>query len=106
MAANAKDVQFTTAGKVTHIPDLSGTTLRVDFGGADLRTITNALGFADAPSKPFELGVDLERVREGISLRDGSMSIGDDRASFGGLVGNTPLEADTDLTLFSTAWRA
>jgi len=98
MAANAKDIQFTIAGAVADTPDLSGTTARIDLGGPDLRTITNALGLADAPSQPFELGLDIERVPEGISLSDGSMSIGDDRASFGGLVGNTPLEADTDLT--------
>jgi hypothetical protein len=42
--------------------------------------------------------VDLERVPEGIRLADGSMNVGDDRASFGGLVGNAPLEADTDVT--------
>jgi hypothetical protein len=98
MAANAKDIQFTIAGTVADTPDLSGTTARIDLRGADLLTVTNALGLAEAPSQPFELGFDLERVPEGISLSDGSMSIGDDRASFGGLVGNTPLEADTDLT--------
>jgi uncharacterized protein involved in outer membrane biogenesis len=98
MTANARDIQFTIAGAVTDTPDLSGTTARIDLRGADLRTVTNALGLADAPSQPFELGLDLERVPEGISLSDGSMSIGDNRASFGGLVGNAPLEADTDVT--------
>ncbi len=98
MAANAEDVQFTIAGTVADTPDLSGTTLRVDFVGPDLRTITDALGLADAPSKPFELGMDLERVPEGIRLGDGSMNIGDDQLGFGGLVGNAPLEADTDVS--------
>jgi len=97
MAANARDFQLTITGTVVDTPDLSGTTLRVDLGGADLRTITNALGVEDVPSQPFELGVDLERVPEGVSLSDGSMSIGGDRASFGGIVGNAPLEADTNL---------
>ncbi|NCF15680.1 MAG: AsmA family protein [Gammaproteobacteria bacterium] len=98
MTANARDIQFTIAGAVTDTPDLSGTTLRVDLGGENLRTITDALGFADMPSKPYELGVDLERVPEGIRLMDGSTSIGDDHASFDGVVGNAPLEADTNLT--------
>jgi uncharacterized protein involved in outer membrane biogenesis len=98
LAANAKDLQFTIAGAVANTPDLSGTTLRVDFAGPNLRTVTDALGLADAPSKPFNLGVDVKRVPEGIDLGDGSVNIGDDRFGFSGLVGNTPLEADTDLS--------
>lgn len=97
MAANAEDVQATISGTVADTPDLSGTTLRVDFVGPDLRTITDALGLADAPSKPFDLGLDVERVPEGIRLGDGSMNVGDDRIGFAGLVGNAPLEAETDL---------
>jgi uncharacterized protein involved in outer membrane biogenesis len=98
MAANARDVQATISGTVADTPDLSGTTLRVDFVGPDLRTITDALGLEDAPSKPFDLGLDVERVPEGISLRDGSMNVGDDQFGFAGLVGNAPLEAETDLS--------
>jgi uncharacterized protein involved in outer membrane biogenesis len=98
LAANAEDLQFTIAGTVANTPDLSGTTLRVDFVGPDFRTVTDALGLADAPSKPFTLGVDVARVPEGINLRDGSMNIGDDRFGFAGIVGNAPLEADTDLS--------
>ncbi len=98
LAANAEDLQFTIEGTVANTPDLSGTTLRVDFAGPDFRTVTDALGLADAPSKPFTLGVDAVRVPEGIKLRDGSMNIGDDRFGFAGIVGNAPLEADTDLS--------
>ena len=98
LAASAKDLEFVIAGTVANTPDLSGTKFRVDFRGPDLRTVTDALGLADAPSRPFELGIDLERVANGISLRDGSIVVGNDRARFGGLVGNAPLEADTDLS--------
>ena len=96
LAANAKDVQFTVGGSVADTPDLSGTTLRVDFVGPNLRTITDALGLADAPAQPFKLGLDVERVPEGVRLGNGSMNIGDDRLGFAGLVGNAPLEANTD----------
>ncbi|MBT8106852.1 MAG: AsmA family protein [Gammaproteobacteria bacterium] len=98
MAANAEDVKFTIAGTVANTEDLSGSKFRVDFSGPDLRTITDALGHASAPSRAFELGADLERIVNGVSLANGALLLGDDRASFGGLIGNAPLEADTDVT--------
>jgi uncharacterized protein involved in outer membrane biogenesis len=97
LAASAEDLEFTIAGSAANTQDLSGSKFRVDFSGPDLRTITEALGHASAPSRAFELGADLERVANGIALANGALVLGDDRASFGGLVGNAPLEADTDL---------
>ena len=98
LAASANDLEFTIDGTVANTEDLSGSKFRVDFSGPDLRTITDALGHPSAPSRAFELGTDLERVVNGISLANGALILGDDSASFGGLVGNAPLEADTDLT--------
>ena len=98
LAANANDLRFTVGGSVADTPDLSGTTLRVEFAGPNLRTITDALGHADAPARPFEAGLDVERVPEGIHIGNGSMIIGDDRLGFGGIVGNAPLKADTDVS--------
>ena len=98
IAANAEDLQFTIGGSVANSPDLSGTTFRMDFAGPDFRTVTDALGLANAPPEPFAFGVDVARMPEGIDLSNGAMTIGDDRFGFAGIVGNAPLEADTDIS--------
>jgi uncharacterized protein involved in outer membrane biogenesis len=98
VAANAKDLQLIVAGTVADTPDLSGTRLRVDFAGPNFQTVTAALGLADAPPEPFELGIEATRVPEGIDLSDGKMNIGDDRFELAGLIGNAPLDAGTDLS--------
>jgi hypothetical protein len=98
VAANAVDVKFTVTGAIADTPDLSGTNLRVDFEGPNLKTVTDAFGLEAAPSSPFTLGMDIERLPDGVGLRDGKINIGDDAVGFAGLVGNSPLEADTDLS--------
>ena len=98
LAANAEDLQLIVAGTVADTPDLSGTRLRVDFRGRNFQTVMAALGLADAPPEPFELGIEATRVPEGIDLSDGKMNIGDDRFEFAGLIGNAPLDAGTDLS--------
>ena len=97
VTAIAQDVQYTIAGNITDDPDFLGTKVELTFSGPNLRTVTSALGITDAPAAPFDLNLLVDRVENGVTIENGSMALGDDRLIFSGLVGNKPLEADTDI---------
>ena len=95
--ATARDIKATVVGKVTSAPSFLGTRVEATFAGPDLRTMATAIGLADAPGKPFELKLALNRVPAGTAIETGTFFIADDRLSLQGLVGDKPLEADTDI---------
>ena len=97
VTATAQDIKGTVAGNVTEDPSFMGTRVEATFAGPNLRTVATAVGLADAPAKPFELKLALERVAEGAAIETATLFIADDRLSLQGLVGNKPLEADTDI---------
>jgi hypothetical protein len=98
VSVTARDVELTVGGNLTQEHDLSGTEILVRYRGANLRTITDALNIADAPAEPFDLMARLARVSDGIRLDGGSLTLADDILTFSGMIGNKPLEADTDVT--------
>ena len=98
LAAQAQDIRLTVNGSVTDAEDFVGTRLRLQVAGPDLRTVTAAGGLAAAPAEAFDLALQLDRVREGLRLSDGSISVGKDHATFSGVVGDKPLEAATDVS--------
>jgi hypothetical protein len=98
VSVTARDGGLTVGGNLTQEHDLSGTEILVRYRGANLRTITDALNIADAPAEPFDLMARLARVSDGIRLDGGSLTLADDILTFSGMIGNKPLEADTDVT--------
>ena len=98
LAAQAKDVRLTVSGNVTDAEDNVGTTLRLNVAGPNLRTVAVAGGLQAAPAQAFDLALQLDRIAEGLRISDGSVSIGKDRATFNGVVGDKPLEAATDVS--------
>ncbi|MCJ7558841.1 MAG: hypothetical protein MUP90_18275, partial [Gammaproteobacteria bacterium] len=97
VTATAEDIKATAVGNVTRDPSFLGTRVEATFAGPNLRTVATAVGLAAAPAKPFELKLALERVAEGAAIETATLFIADDRLSLQGLVGNKPLEADTDI---------
>jgi len=97
LRANAQDVNFSVVGNITDAADFLGTRVEVTYAGPNLQIVATAAGLADAPAEPFDMSLLVERVTKGIEVESGSAAIGDDRFTFHGLVGNEPLEADTDI---------
>ena len=95
--AKAQDLLFSIVGDVSDKPDLAGTHVEVTVAGPNLQTVATAAGLATAPRDPFELRVVVNRVATGAAIETGTLSIGDLQFSLQGLVGNKPLEADTDV---------
>jgi hypothetical protein len=95
--ATAQDLQFSIVGDVSDKPDFAGTNVEVTVAGPNLQTVATAAGLATAPRDPFELRVVVNRVATGAAIETGTLSIGDLQFSLQGLVGNKPLEADTDV---------
>ena len=95
--ATAHDVRFSIVGDVSHEPDFAGTHAEVTIAGPNLQTVAMAGGLTTAPKDPFELRVVVDRVAAGAAIETATLSIGDEQFSLQGLVGNKPLEADTDL---------
>ncbi|MDH5499958.1 MAG: AsmA family protein [Gammaproteobacteria bacterium] len=97
-AAEAQDLQITAVGSITDAENYAGTTLRLRAAGPDLRTVATAGGLATAPAEAFDVALQLDRIGEGLRLSEGTVSIGTDRATFSGFVGDKPLEAATDVS--------
>lgn len=95
--ATAQDLRFSIVGDVSDEPDFVGTNVEVTVAGPNLQTVATAAGLAAAPGDPFELRVIFNRVTTGAAIETGTLSIGDEQFSLQGLVGNKPLEADTDV---------
>jgi uncharacterized protein involved in outer membrane biogenesis len=98
LVAQAEDVQFTVNGSVTDATDYAGTTLRLHVAGPNLRTVAAAGGLQAAPAEAFDVTLQLDRIGVGLRISDGSVSIGNDRATISGVVGDKPLEAATDIS--------
>jgi len=97
LKAIARDAQLEVAADVSEDPDFVGTRAEIKATGPNLRTVTTALGLEQAPADPFELKVILERVAEGAKIETGTLVVANDRISLVGLVGNDPVQADTDI---------
>ena len=97
LKAIAQDAQLEIAADVSEDPDFVGTRAEIKTAGPNLRTVTTALGLEQAPADPFELKVILERVAEGAKIETGTLVVASDRISLQGLVGNDPVQADTDI---------
>ena len=95
--AVAQDLEFTVVGDVTDDPQFIGTRVDVDIKGPSLRIVARAGGLEDAPAKPFDVRVLIDRVQNGFRIEQGTLKVGDDQLDLEGLVGNEPLEADTDI---------
>jgi uncharacterized protein involved in outer membrane biogenesis len=97
LAASAKDVQFDIVADVSDHPNFVGTRAEIKASGPNLQTVTMALGLEQAPADSFELTFELERVAEGMKIETGSLLIANDQISLQGLVGDNPMQADTDI---------
>ena len=84
-------------GRLTDTPNLIGTSLRVSAHGPDLREIAQIADVTGLPSASFDISGNVDRIEEGFTIRDGEIRVADDQIFIDGLVGNEPLERDTDL---------
>jgi len=99
LAAMATDVQATVEGTFVGTPGFVGTQLQARIQGPNLRTLTRAANLEQAPEEPVDLTIAIERVDNGIRIDSGRLAIGPGVAEFSGLIGNEPLEKDTDIRL-------
>ncbi len=97
ITAEAKDIQFRVNGMVSTEPDFVGTELAFSLEGGDLSVITGALDVQNGPRVPFDVNASVSRSDRGFAINEGIAHLGDDVIQVDGLVGNQPLERDTDL---------
>ncbi len=97
LKAVAKDVQLDIVADVTEHPEFVGTRAAITVSGPNLQTVTMALGLEQAPANSFELAFEIERVAGGAKIETGSVLIGNDQLSVQGLIGDKPMEMDTDI---------
>jgi len=90
-------INFTMDGEITEDDKFLGSKVQVYYQTPDLRIITTALGIDDAPAVRTEGTALLEPVAEGISIKDGSVSIDKDQLRFNGIVAMKPLGTGTNL---------
>ncbi|MGI9341857.1 MAG: AsmA family protein [Gammaproteobacteria bacterium] len=102
IAANAQDIQVTVDGEVSTATDFVGTELALSIKGDNLSVIADALDIPDVPAAPFDVSADVSRVNRGVAIDDGIAKLGNDVITIAGLVGNAPLESDTDITVAAT----
>jgi hypothetical protein len=97
------EYELHVAGHVTDDPELVGTRVQVRTHGKSLRALADAAGVAGMPGVAFEVEASLERVGNGFAIENGRARLGADSVDVSGLVGEQPLEADTDLRFDVTA---
>jgi len=97
VVATARDIRARIKGKVSAEPDFVGTELTVEIEGGDLAVVTAAFDIANGPRAPFDVSAALSRTERGITVTDGIARLDKDVIRVDGLVGNQPLERDTDL---------
>jgi hypothetical protein len=97
LLAKSDDITLNMQGDVSERDDFVDTELEVAISGPSLRTITTALGMNEAPDDAFEISLAALRVADGVQIQSGQMALNDDRLTVEGLIGNAPLQADTDV---------
>ncbi len=95
--AVTEDMQFEMVGNVSRRSDFVGTRVEVKSTGRNFQILAAAAGINAAPEYPFKIDLLIERVAEGAAIENGALSIGDNRFSFQGMVGNEPLKANSNL---------
>ena len=84
-------------GLVTDADEFEGSRLQVSAKGASLREIARIADVSGLPASAFSVSGTVNRRAEGFEIDDGEAKLGKDTLSVEGLVGNAPLERDTDL---------
>ena len=93
----AEDYQVRLDGKVTDAPEFIGTRVKVSAKGASLQEVAAIAGVSGLPAAAFQISANVDRREEGFAISDGEARLADDQILVTGLVGNQPLERDTDL---------
>jgi len=97
LRANTGDIAYTVDGELTESGDLVGSRLEIGFRGPDLRVVADALGIVGMPDGEFSGAASVERLADGIRLRDGRFTSGQDQVSFAGVVGDNVLSSRTSI---------
>lgn len=88
LTASAEDITLSAQGTLVDTPDFVGTDLRIEFSGPDLSVITRAAGRATGPEEAFTGRLSAERVADGAIIEDGEATVGEDRFTFDGRIGD------------------
>ena len=97
VTAHASDMTLAVDGNFTDAADLAGSSARIQYQVPDIRTVAEAFGIDQLPAKEVEGSLEIERLAEGFSIKNGEVVTGGGRISFSGVVGNKPLEPGTDI---------
>jgi uncharacterized protein involved in outer membrane biogenesis len=97
VTAHASDMTLAVDGNFTDAADLAGSSARIQYQVPDIRTVAEAFGIDQLPAKEVEGSLEIKRLAEGFSIKNGEVVTGGDRISFSGVVGNKPLEPGTDI---------
>jgi uncharacterized protein involved in outer membrane biogenesis len=93
----AEAYQAAIDGRVSDADDFIGSELVVSASGRNLREAAAIAEIDGLPAASFQVAAKVERREAGFAISDGKARLADDRLSIDGLVGNEPLERDTDL---------
>jgi len=95
--ASANDLLLKVSGNIVDAEKFVGTDLNAHFEGPSLKFVTDTYGLQSGPDEPFSLDIGVDRVEDGVLIRDGALSVGENQLRFSGVVGNEPLKSGTDI---------
>jgi len=92
-----EDYRVEADGLLTEPPGFVGTRLNLSARGASLRDVGEIAEVSGLPPASFRVSGTVNRRQEGFAVTDGEFQVAEDKLRVEGLVGNEPLERDTDL---------
>ena len=99
MTGKVGDIYGQVAGSLGDLPDLRGTRFDFELTGPDTKKIADAFGVPEIISEPFDGRGNVEITPDGIRFRRVTAQAGRNRLEIDGLLGYSPLAADTDIDL-------
>jgi hypothetical protein len=103
LTARNKDIAFAIDGNLVDDPQLIGSTVKLHCNGDNFAIVAAALGLTPTPQVGFDMRVSVERTGRGFKLTGGVVVLGNDRLEIDGLVGNVPLQHETDIKFSANA---
>ena len=99
LIGDADDFNISLDGRLAPEANLVGSVLHIETTGPSLAALTDILDLPYIPDAEFDIRARLERVDKGWEFDDGIADIGNASLEGQGLIGNDPLERDTELEL-------
>ena len=91
------NIVLQAGGRIARHPKWIGSKLRISARGGSAAAVAGAAGVSGVPNLAFDLEGDVERMAGGYRFAGAILRLGDDRLELDGLLGDAPLEQQTDM---------